>query len=999
MSSAPKDSDEQEVFEIQDYTTASHWERFTAAVEEILHDWQLTSSERRHPPPEIDIKSSKVEWKEKFTEIKFSDEKEDQLPHYLKETMNFNNDFPGKAHCIVRWYGLREFVTLVPADPSDPLTSPGKAKVVLSSLSVAANNTNCQVPLFVQVNELSDKVFTGVGYGNDIRTDFEMAYVKTPPPQGTHLSGLLDILKSKIGATSSSGEAVISIRFTYALSEWPHTLWSQQPPDFDALLSDIGFSELGKLPFGALSDPVSELQVSTTWPRVCESYLIDSDVQSNLSPSSAPIWSARLGASSLTPCLLSEYLYEFLQLCQINHSIVQILGHDFDPSIGDGTDILNALDRLTGSIPSLSSFAPRRKPSKSSVSDRGPLSDQILSVLLNFLFPDAQSVQEEFAPYPTSSFSHVPHWVPPVVGLPEDHPLQVGNFFFLLQSYVVMFFISVDAVLRNMKSCSVDSFVWRLAVVICHVNHSLGGLSSVAHLFYEVLLELRFRWDNAILIPGLADGIPDMASCIINQKLQMLNCCITHRIAREENVNKGLNDTLDDEEEYFECEENSDEEDSEPTKEYSSWDKPEGRLKRFGNARLSQRNDYLYVPITQEAAPNTEDMLDEQTGELLRLGSDSSGSCQRAKLMSSSLLSDMESFKAANPGAILDDFVRWYSPRDWIEEEETTEDGEQVTKGHLSSRMLIPGNLWKEVWDNAKPVPARRQKRLFDDTREAEKVLQWFYNLPPGQVCLELLPVVMHASLCRVAEEPVLYTLTAVKDEILPTPQHDQTLAAQLELICKRVCRLSQHPPNISQYNSVYYQIDMIERWITKAQSLRVKLLGHTKVSSGSLILRSFDVPTASNPEKEEDSEIKESPSESQQESGADDDSEQKKSSILENLVTNLLSHSEVTLEGGSKGYEASVIKKLFSDSLTSLLAEEALEDESKPLHYRKDPRNQKTSRDIELGKPAGREYLLRAYSRFPAVHSRELPQRLYAVILKNSFRMVGCISQDTLFC
>lgn len=60
------------MFEIQDYTTASHWERFTAAVEEILHDWQLTSSERRHPPPEIDIKSSKVEWKEKFTEIKFS---------------------------------------------------------------------------------------------------------------------------------------------------------------------------------------------------------------------------------------------------------------------------------------------------------------------------------------------------------------------------------------------------------------------------------------------------------------------------------------------------------------------------------------------------------------------------------------------------------------------------------------------------------------------------------------------------------------------------------------------------------------------------------------------------------------------------------------------------------------------------------------------------------------------------------------------------------------
>ena len=43
-------------------------------------------------------------------------------------------------------------------------------------------------------------------------------------------------------------------------------------------------------------------------------------------------------------------------------------------------------------------------------------------------------------------------------------------------------------------------------------------------------------------------------------------------------------------------------------------------------------------------------------------------------------------------------------------------------KGHLSVRMRIPGNIWTETWHSAKPVPARRQKRLFDDTKEAEKV-------------------------------------------------------------------------------------------------------------------------------------------------------------------------------------------------------------------------------------------------------------------------------------
>jgi Rab3 GTPase-activating protein catalytic subunit len=70
----------------------------------------------------------------------------------------------------------------------------------------------------------------------------------------------------------------------------------------------------------------------------------------------------------------------------------------------------------------------------------------------------------------------------------------------------------------------------------------------------------------------------------------------------------------------------------------------------------------------------------------------------------------------------LEDFVRWYSPRDWIESDETDESGNKV--GFLSPRMKMPGNMWLEVWSNAQPIPARRQKRLFDDTKEAEKVIR-----------------------------------------------------------------------------------------------------------------------------------------------------------------------------------------------------------------------------------------------------------------------------------
>ena len=74
--------------------------------------------------------------------------------------------------------------------------------------------------------------------------------------------------------------------------------------------------------------------------------------------------------------------------------------------------------------------------------------------------------------------------------------------------------------------------------------------------------------------------------------------------------------------------------------------------------------------------------------------------------------------------------MRWYSPRDYIEEEVVDEKGNMVLKGELSARMKIPSNMWVEAWETAKPIPARRQRRLFDDTREAEKVTEvWVSNV------------------------------------------------------------------------------------------------------------------------------------------------------------------------------------------------------------------------------------------------------------------------------
>lgn len=128
---------------------------------------------------------------------------------------------------------------------------------------------------------------------------------------------------------------------------------------------------------------------------------------------------------------------------------------------------------------------------------------------------------------------------------------------------------------------------------------------------------------------------------------------------------------------------------------------------------------------------------------MVRLGDNARASELRARMMSASLLSDMEAFKAANPGAELCDFVQWYSPRDW-----TPDDG-----GCLGERMLLPGNPWVETWEVARPVPASKQRRLFDETREAEQVLHFLRSKSVSAVVELLMPGILRAAAYRAFNE------------------------------------------------------------------------------------------------------------------------------------------------------------------------------------------------------------------------------------------------------
>ena len=66
--------------------------------------------------------------------------------------------------------------------------------------------------------------------------------------------------------------------------------------------------------------------------------------------------------------------------------------------------------------------------------------------------------------------------------------------------------------------------------------------------------------------------------------------------------------------------------------------------------------------------------------------------------------------------------------------------------------MLQPDNVWIETWQSATPLPVYRQKRIFDDTKEAEKVLHFFANLRPCELAMGLMPLLLHSAVQRMQQ-------------------------------------------------------------------------------------------------------------------------------------------------------------------------------------------------------------------------------------------------------
>lgn len=912
--------DESEFYH-QDFTTASEWEIFIARMEEIIHGWQVDINKQdlgdgQKIQGNWHIKSEKVP----FADVDFTlyyykklsaqddpskeDEEEKVVKNPIDNTYDFilnDGSYTTNEHCISLWYGLKEFYVIVP--DNNAIVMESRIKVLLSSINIVIGNLTINMPFFVQIREKWQKCFLGIYEGEGLRTSFEMVHLKRGPQHCQYLTGLIDLFKTKIMSPVSLDPIMVSVQLTFNLKNFGSFTWKQEIPDSDSESFDS--SSLCILPFGVTFDPVNALVLKTKWSHLADHMIVDSENYSDFDPMQAPFWSIMSTFSEEPICLLSDTLIDFLHLLTNNSSMYDLLG---DYAAQPAAESNNPLDLLTESkVPTISSVIKRAARNSLTKNRKGvaPLSEDILVPMLYFLFPDAE--EEPKFPYADKTC------------LEKENEAN----------------INIDAPFRGFKTCSVDSLIWRFSIVLAQALHTYGGFRALSHLWFEFVQEMRYRWEKSISIPGLGPGFPDLRTCLLHQKLQMLNCCIDRKRTRETvsttapDIQPNVEDSSTDDEEFFDCSTEKPEEELQGKRKekYSLWNRPVGRLGKFEDLKLLKTGDPLYIPITQEPVPKTEDQLEEDTDVLLKLGSDAHGSELRAKMMSASLLSDMESFKAANPGSVLEDFIRWYSPRDWIEDEGTDEWGQKL--GHLSSRMLLSDNTWVEMWQNAKPVAANRQKRLFDDTREAEKVLHFLDSRTMSQICEMLLSVLSQVALCRLAEE--CSQVTAELPEVTETLKH----------IHKTVERLTREGKvSTRRYEVLIQEIGQLELCISQVNSLLYKL----------------------NPSGATNTEVSE-------------------------FVKNLIVGKELEIQNQHNSHIGERILAILSEAqqTTNMVTTEQSHGNTLEM---KGPFPQANIR----------EFVMRAVASRPAIYSSKSSQFLRVILSKKEFRLAGAFSEDTVF-
>ncbi|KAL8129045.1 hypothetical protein V2J09_018200 [Rumex salicifolius] len=717
---------EEEIERFDDFTLASSWERFISEIEAICRLWSADGLKNLREKGAIRLGSVGNLYKAK-KKLKYNS-KSYYMEYYFEDKKNGKvKSWDSTLHELQLSFGVNDFLVISPKSASSVVLDPPEASKLLSAIAIALSNCSSQWPAFVPVHDSSRKAYMGIqNMGTTFTRRFQADYIGSQVPlKLMHLEGIYELFVSKFAfSTSDMSMHLFKAQFTMKLTYRTLPDDGDYIRDVDAEKNEYGEETAGEpkrrsqwdddCPWSewySAEDPVKGFELITIWSeKIIQSSLEMAEVE-NSSPHEAETW---LLLPTLSEKLNDETKERMVGFASQLSLLVSALEMSFDAQfLEDFVSVESGSDKLK---------AGAAIPPPTAV-DR----------VLKELFHEGDGVPD---------FSKGEHKRSRAI---KGAPLESLFAQFCLQS------------------------LW-------FGNCNIRAIST---LWIEFVREVRWFWEESQPLPRMpVDGVIDLSSCLINQKLHMLAICIQkkseanpefydatashsdveHDQIKDDPVSERKSAGILKKDSQVSPESlidtvgsSTDAENSAMTAESKFSDKTRVGSAGFnGSTLLLNSYQRMHVPFTQDPPLMTEDMHEERLRAVEAFGDSFSFSAQLEREI---LLSDMSSFKAANPDAVFEDFIRWHSPGDW-EADDSEEVGASEAQarpnwpphGHLSKRMSEQGNFWRKLWNDAPALPADEQKPLLDPNREGEKVLHYLETVRPFQLLEQMICTAFRAA-------------------------------------------------------------------------------------------------------------------------------------------------------------------------------------------------------------------------------------------------------------
>ncbi|KAK1398662.1 Rab3 GTPase-activating protein catalytic subunit [Heracleum sosnowskyi] len=710
------DSEEEEFEHFDDFTLASSWERFISEIEAVCRHWLADGPETLLEKNADCLEISKNLYKVK-SELKYLTKSYCMEYYFVNGGDGGSGHWNSNLHDLQLSFGVKEFLVIAPQSASGVVLDAPEASKLLSAVAIALSNSSSLWPAFVPVHIPSRKAFIGIqNMGTVFTRRFESDRIGSQVPvKLMHLEGLYELFISKfVFSTLDLSMHLFKVNFTMKLT------YQTILHDDD---SEVEGANVEVYNFDASSG--GEMHRKAQWDEDCpwsEWYSAEDPVKDF---ELIVIWNEKTIESSLE---MAE-----LENASLHEAEKWIISPTFSPNI-----IGNSVGNIVG-------FASQLH-----------LLVKALNISFGAKYVEDYVSVESLRSDGTRSSAVIP---PPTV---LDRVLKdIFN-----EGKRVNFSDGEDKTSRNIKGAPLESLFAQFCL------HSLWfgdcNIRAIAVLWIEFVREVRWCWEESQPLPRmLGSGVIDLSTCLVNQKLQMLAICIEKKLQQdkenedgvesEESVSAHAEDgsTIGSESSHsprsgnFNRERDSSSSTALPVADTKSHrvvtsasleptdSARSGSAGIVGSMMLLNSRQYMHAPFTQDAPIMTEDMHEERLQAAEAFGNFSFS----AQLERDVLLSDMSAFKAANPDAIFEDFIRWHSPKDW-EDEDTLDGGDAKDhsetkwppRGRLSARMSDNSNSWRKIWNEAPALSVSNQKPLLDPNREGEKVLHYLETISPYQL-------------------------------------------------------------------------------------------------------------------------------------------------------------------------------------------------------------------------------------------------------------------------